>query len=140
MLTRLGQIHPLSELEQAAPRLLDLYRGVFLAGEADSARLLVARDRLTVQFRRLILRLGEHWGRAGRWPEAAQLYERDVERDPLAETFYRRLMECLRQQRQHVAAIEIYLRCRQMLSVVLGVKPAPETEALCLKAVAATQR
>ena len=43
-----------------APRLLELYRGVFLAGEAESAWLLVARDRLTMQLRRFILRLGEH--------------------------------------------------------------------------------
>lgn len=130
----------LPELERAAPRLLELYRGAFLGGEADPAWALAARDRLTTQFRRFILRLGEHWERAGRWAEAAQLYERGVELEPLAEALYRRQIDCLLQQEQPVEAIEVFLRCRKMLSMVLGVKPAPETEALYRKAVAAAQR
>lgn len=65
--------------------------------------------------------------------------ERGVELEPLAETLYRRLMECLQQQGLHVAPIEVYLRCRKMLSMVLGVNPAPKTEALYRKAVAAAR-
>ncbi len=129
-----------AELESAAPLLLELYRGVFLGGEADIAWVLVARDRLAVHFRRFVLRLGEHWERGARWADAARLYERGVELEPLAETLYRRLMECLRRQGQHVEGIEVFRRCRKMLSVVLGVKPAPETEALYRDMVAAARQ
>jgi len=39
-------------------------------------------------------------------------------------------MICLREQGERVQACEVYLRCRQMLSITLGVKPAAATEAI----------
>lgn len=38
------------------------------------------------------------------------------------------MMECLHHQGQHAQAIEVFRRCRHMLSVVLGVKPSRQTE------------
>ena len=59
-----------------------------------------------------------------------RLYERLVEHQPLAEEPVRRLMTCLLRRGQRAEALAVYRRCRQQLSVVLGVRPAPETEAL----------
>jgi DNA-binding SARP family transcriptional activator len=39
-------------------------------------------------------------------------------------------MECLHRQRRRPEALEVFRRCRHTLSVVLGVKPAAETDAL----------
>ena len=117
-----------AQLERAAPAILNLYRGHLLAGEADSAWLLPVRNRLSGRFQRFVMRLGEHWDAAGEWQRSAALYERAVELDPLAETFYCRLMVCLREQGRRAEAIEVFRRCRQMLSVTLGVKPAETTE------------
>ena len=72
------------------------------------------------------MQLGDHWETAGELARSAELYERAVELDPLAETFYRRLMVCLREQGRRAETIEVFRRCRQMLSVTLGVKPATE--------------
>lgn len=119
-----------AQLERAAPAILDLYRGHLLDGEADAAWLLPVRNRLNGRFQRFVIRLGEHWETAGQWARAAELYERAIEIDPLAELFYCRLMVCLREQGRRAEAIEVFRRCRQMLSVTLGVKPTPTTEAV----------
>lgn len=117
-----------SPLEQAASGLLALYRGTFMADEPDSAWTLAMRDRLAAQFRRYLLQLGRHFEAGGRWPEAVRVYERGVELEPLAEELYRQLMVCLHQQGQHAQAVEVFRRCRHMLSVLLGVKPSRQTE------------
>jgi ATP/maltotriose-dependent transcriptional regulator MalT/DNA-binding SARP family transcriptional activator len=123
-----GASTALADLTEAVPNLLDLYRGAFLADESDAPWLLATRDRLAAQFRRFVLRLGEHFEHAGHWADAANLYERGVEIDTLAETLYRRLMVCLHRQGQYAEAIEVFRRCRKMLAVVLGVKPSRETD------------
>jgi DNA-binding SARP family transcriptional activator len=40
-------------------------------------------------------------------------------------------MICYRQLGQNAKAIEVYKRCRKMLSAVLGIEPSPKTEAIC---------
>jgi DNA-binding SARP family transcriptional activator len=62
--------------------------------------------------------------------EAIDLYLRAIEADPLTEDIYRCLMSCYASEGRRAEAIESYRRCRQMLSVVLGVAPSAETEAL----------
>ena len=118
-----------AQLERAAPAILELYRGHFLEGEPDAAWLLPVRNRLNGRFQRYVMRLGEHWEATREWPRAIELYERAVELDPLAEAFYGRLMACLSEQGRRCEAIEVFRRCRQMLSVTLGIKPAESTEA-----------
>jgi LuxR family maltose regulon positive regulatory protein len=119
-----------SELERAAPAILALYRGHFLAGEAEARWLLPVRNRLEVRFQRYVLRLGEHCESASQWSRAAQLYERVIELSPLAEAFYARLMVCLREQGRRSEAIDVFRRCRQMLSITLGVQPGEQTQAV----------
>ncbi len=119
-----------AELERAAPGILRLYRGHFLAGDGDPSWLLPVRNRLRGRFQRFVLCLGEHWEGTRQWTQAAELYQRGVELDPLAEVFYRHLMICLREQGQRAEACEVFRRCRQILSVTLGVKPAEVTEAV----------
>ena len=119
-----------AQLERAAPAVMSLYRGHFLHDEPDAPWLLPVRNRLSGRFQRFVMRLGDHWEAAAQWPRAAELFERAVELDPLAETFYLRLMVCLREQGKRTEAIEVFRRCRQILSVTLGVKPAEATEAV----------
>ena len=119
-----------AQLDSAAAAILELYRGHLLEGEADAAWLLPVRNCLNGRFQRFVIRLGEHWETVGQWSRAAGLYERGVELNPLAETFYCRLMVCLHAQGRRAEAIEVFRRCRQMLSVTLGVKPTETTEAV----------
>lgn len=128
----LGQARvPTAEtLEHAAPAILDLYRGHFLPGEADTPWLLPVRNRLNGRFHRFVMRLGDHWEAAAEWSRAAELFERAIELEPLAEVFYFRLMVCLREQGHRTEALDVFRRFRQILSVTLGVKPAQATEAV----------
>ena len=111
-------------------RLLALYRGAFLDNEPPQRWLLAARDRLRHRFLRSLSDLGRRHERDGRWPDAVALYERGVEVDTLAEDLYRRLMRCHLAQGHPAEAARAYRRCREMLSVQLGIPPSGETEAL----------
>ena len=42
----------------------------------------------------------------------------------------RRLIRTLARRGEQAEAVDVYRRCREMLSIVLNVKPAPETERL----------
>ena len=65
-----------------------------------------------------------------RWSEAIAIYERGLEQDNLAEEFYRGVMRCHLAQGDAAAALRAYRRCRELLSIVLGVQPSPQTQAL----------
>jgi DNA-binding SARP family transcriptional activator len=130
---------PIDRLERAAPTVLELFRGRFLPGEVDSPVLVAVRNRLAGRFERFVQRLGAHWEQQGRWDLAADLYARAIELDPLVETFYRRRMVCLDALDRRTEAIDVFRRCRQMLSVVLGIKPSPESEATYARIRAASR-
>ena len=115
-------------LASDAPVVLGLYRGPFLADDEDAAWQIPLCNRLWGRFQRFVLRLGQHWESSAKWDAECELYKRAVELDPLAESFYRGQMICLQAQGRRAEAIEVFRRCRQSLSIVLGVPPAPETE------------
>jgi ATP/maltotriose-dependent transcriptional regulator MalT/DNA-binding SARP family transcriptional activator len=117
-------------LAAAARSLVDAYPGHFLAGDEDQAWLLAMRDRLRSKLVRSALALGRRLQAAGRPHDAVAIYQRALELDNLAEDLYRQLMVCLRDQGERAAALQVYRRCRELLSVVLGMKPSPETESV----------
>jgi ATP/maltotriose-dependent transcriptional regulator MalT/DNA-binding SARP family transcriptional activator len=110
--------------------VLAAYPGHFLAADEDAPWAIERRDRLRAKLARTVLGLGERLQAAGRWTEAVALYERALELDNLAEGLYRGLMICQRELRQPAAALQAYRRCRELLSVVLGVAPSAETESV----------
>jgi LuxR family transcriptional regulator, maltose regulon positive regulatory protein len=117
-------------LERAESDVLALYVGAFLRDEPDTAWLLPVRDRLDSQFRRFIARQGDYWEAQARWDRAAELFERAIENAPLAESFYVRLMNGLRQQDKRTEAVDVYRRLRRLLAVTLGVEPGAPAQAL----------
>ncbi|MBK7744611.1 MAG: hypothetical protein IPI40_13610 [Betaproteobacteria bacterium] len=64
------------------------------------------------------------------WPAAIDVYRRGLEADNLAEPFYRGLMRSLAATGDQAEALVAFRRCRDLLSIVLGVKPSAETERL----------
>lgn len=113
-----------------AARALALYGGPFLAGEDDLPDVVAARTRLQARFEHALTQAGHRLEAAAQHAEAAQLYERVVEQQPLAEDVWRHLIACLLQLGLRAEAFDAYRRCRQQLSVVLNLRPAPQTEAL----------
>jgi DNA-binding SARP family transcriptional activator len=114
----------------SAARLLQLYRGAFLAHQCDEPWVLQARLRLQQQFLRGIKAIGQRLEADRQWHQAAALYRRALEVDNLAEELYRRLILCLQAKGDRAEALQAYRSCRDMLSRVLGVEPGLETQAL----------
>ncbi len=113
----------------SARRLLEVYRGPAL-GSADPAWVAKPRDALRARFIRALARLGEALESRKDWPAAIDLYRRGLEADNLAESLYRGLMRSLAATGDKADAINTFRRCRELLSIVLGVKPSAETERL----------
>lgn len=116
-------------LSIAAARLIDAYPGALL-GDEEAPWIAKPRDALRARFTRAVMRLGEQLEKSGDWSGAIDLYRRGLEADNLAEAFYRGLMRSLSTIGEQAEALNAYRRCRELLSIVLGVKPAGETERL----------
>jgi LuxR family maltose regulon positive regulatory protein len=130
---RSAQESVIGELELRRTQLLALYRGHFL-GESDvPAWALPLRDRLKARFIRSIDALGLWLERIGRRDDAIGLYRAALEQDNLAEPLYRRLIECHLARGEHAEALNAYRRCRDLLSIVLGLRPAEQTERLAAR-------
>ncbi len=119
----------------AARRLLEAYPGPLLGSE-EEAWIAKPRDALRARVVRTLQRLGERLEREGDWTTAIDVYRRGLEADNLAESFYRGLMRALAATGDRAEAINAFRRCRELLSIVLGVKPAPETDRLYQEIVA----
>jgi len=117
-----------------AQQAMARYTGAFLAGDDEAAWLLGRRDRLRSRYLRLVAAHGAALERLGQRNQAAECYRRALELEPLAEEIYQSLMRCYLEQDEPAQALETYRRCRQMLSVVLGVSPSAKTQALAARA------
>ena len=104
------------------------YPDHFLAADEDQPWLMGLRDRLRSKFVRAVLALGGALEADARWEDAIALYRRALELDNLAEDLYRSLMVCYRELGRPSEALQTYRRCRELLSVVLGLQPSPQTE------------
>jgi DNA-binding SARP family transcriptional activator len=113
----------------AARRLLDAYTGPLLGGD-EAPWLAKPRDALRARFVRTLMELGAALERAGDWTAAVDVYRRGLEADNLAESFYRGLMRALDATGNPAEAVSAYRRCRELLSIVLGLKPSMETDRL----------
>ena len=117
-------------LKALAERTLRLFQGLFLASEPDTSWILPMRERLRRKFARQLAGVGRRLEAAGRVGEAIDLYKRGLEHDGLAEELYRCLIRACLARGNRAEALDAYRRCRTMLSIVLGMAPSPETEAL----------
>ena len=72
------------EIEKLVDRVLALYRGSFMADDADAAWMIQARERLRSRFSRVLARVYRHWQERGEEERARVLYEKCLEIDPLA--------------------------------------------------------
>lgn len=113
-----------------AEQALALYQGDCPAGDEAHPDWLVARHRLRASFVRHLQALGENLEAHGEHTAAERLYRRVIEREPLAEEIVRRRIQCLLVLGRRAEVYEVYRHCRQQMSVLLGIRPAAETEAL----------
>jgi LuxR family maltose regulon positive regulatory protein len=117
-------------LELLASRLQDLYQGHFLSGEDTTSWSVSLRERLRIRCIQHLLDTGRYWESRRAWDRAITCYRRGLEVDDLVEEFYQRLMVCCLATKSFGEGIAVYRRCRKVLSIVLGLQPMPDTEAL----------
>jgi two-component SAPR family response regulator len=120
------------QLDQLIQRIMSLYQDHFLAREEATAWSVSIRERLRSKFIYSLLDIGRYWEIHGFWDKAIQCYQKGLEVDDLIEVFYQRLMLCTLQTRNISEGMAAYRRCRQILSIVLGLQPQPETESIYL--------
>lgn len=113
---------------------LELYAGDFLIRESEESWMLATRLRLKSKFERVISALSLHLERQDRFADAIDLCRQALERDPLNEFLYRRLMSCYLKQGEFAGAMGTYLRCREALAKGLYAPISSETERLHLEA------
>jgi LuxR family maltose regulon positive regulatory protein len=113
-----------ADLSTAAARLTDAYPGALL-GDDEASWIAKPRDSLRARFMRTVTTLGEQLEGRRDWTAAISVYRRALEADNLAEPFYRGLMRSLAANGEVAEALNAYRRCRELLSIVLGVLPAP---------------
>jgi DNA-binding SARP family transcriptional activator len=113
--------------EQAA-RLLLLYRGPFLMDE-DLASVVAARERLRSQFVRLVLAVGSVLRAAAR-DAVIDLFQRAIEREPLAEPVSCALMAEFLHQGRQAEAVREYHRSRAALAQAWGSPPSAAAQRL----------
>jgi LuxR family transcriptional regulator, maltose regulon positive regulatory protein len=113
---------------------LGLYRGSFLAEELDARWALQTRERLRSKFIRALSSEAAALEKSADWESALRLYLKGLEADDLAESFYQGVMHCLLEQGKRAEALSTYRRMRQILSVVLGIQPSKDSDALYQRA------
>jgi len=124
---------------RAARRLLEAYQGQLLGGD-ETPWIAKPRDALRSRVVRALTDLGATLERAGDWATAIDVYRRGLEADNLAESFYRGLMRALAATGDRAEALNAFRRCRDLLSIVLGVNPAAETDRLYREIVGRTNQ
>ena len=72
------------QIEKLVERVLALYRGSFMADEADASWTIQTRERLRSRFSRVLARVYRHWQERGEDARARSLYEKCLEIEPLA--------------------------------------------------------
>lgn len=110
------------------------YTGSFLSEDGDIPWLLARRQRLRARYIQLVANYGKYLEQEGDWSEALAAYRRALEFEPLEEGIYRRLMHAHIARGEHAQALEVFRRCRELLSIVLGVAPSAATQALAARA------
>ncbi len=115
---------------QSLEKAVSLYKGPFLAGEADEPWAISYNERLRSKFLRAIERLGNYLEEDDDLNSAVDCFQRAIEMDDVAEMFYQRLMICLKQLGRRTDALSVYQRCEKTLSANLRLKPSPETKAI----------
>jgi len=111
-------------------RMETLYQGQFLPEEREASWVLSPRERLRGKFVRHVSVEGHRLEQVCQFRTAAQLYQRGIDADDLAEGLYQGLMRCYAHLKCNAEGMAVYRRLRQILSVTLGISPSADSETL----------
>jgi len=112
---------------------IDTYPGPLFGADAVLPWWAAARERLHQCFLRRTHDRGLALERSGETDQALALYEAALSKDPLAEDLYRGAIRCHLAAGRAADALRAYRRCREQLSLVLGVSPSAATSKLAAR-------
>lgn len=116
------------EMQRMCDHLFRLYQDHFLRNEDTSTWSVSMRERLRSKFVHHLVECGDYWEQRADWKRALECYRKGLEVDDIIEQFYQRIMVCYLELERNSEGLAVYRRCRQILSIVLGIKPEPRTE------------
>lgn len=106
---------------------IDDYRGPLFGDDVVAPWWAGARERLHQRFLRRTQDRGTALERREDFDQALALYEAALAQDPLAENLYRGAIRCHLAAGRAADALRVFRRCRDQLSIVLGVAPSAAT-------------
>jgi DNA-binding SARP family transcriptional activator len=121
-------VTPNLDLSFHVNRLQEAHKGEFLPGEDASPWIEAARQQVRTAFVQAVSSLSAVLSLGQRNAEAINLLEQAVGREPLAEELYGQLMKAYMAEGRRAEALHAYRRCKQFLSIILGVDPSKKTE------------
>ena len=114
------------ELEQGRA----LYRGDFLAEDRYVDWAIDARREIAAEYRDLLILLADAYAALRRYPEAIEVCEVALRKDPLLESVYRRLMRFHYCHGDKGQALKVYRNCLKLFEELFGESPTPATRQL----------
>lgn len=118
-------------LERHATELLSRYGRGFLDGEQlDAPWAVEGRERQKQRLLRQAQAVADALAAQAATAPARQLIEQAIEAEPLAESLYIRLMRLHAEAGNHAEGLRVFRRLREMLSIMLSIKPSAEALAL----------
>jgi LuxR family maltose regulon positive regulatory protein len=124
-----GAAVPRSTAVADVTAVLDQYRGAFLPGEGDAPWLIAGREAVAGAVRSALMIADAVLAGTADLALAGAL-ERAMAADPTSEDIARALMRLHLRAGHASESLRVYRRVREMLSIVLGMAPSPETEKL----------
>jgi len=128
-LTAAGQMPPAAVVAAEIAAVLELYRGPFLPEEDPPPWLIAGREAVTAAVRSALL-TAEALLKGSDDARLLPAMDRAFAVDSTSEDLARALMRVHLRHGRHGEALVVYRRCREMLSILLSVAPALETERL----------
>jgi len=113
-----------------AEQVLELYRGAFLEDDSKFPCYIALREHLRGKMQRWLTKIARHVTDSARAESISSVFERAIDADPLCEGFYRNLMMLYDNLDRRSEALDVYNRCRTVMTSTLRAPPSPETIAL----------
>jgi two-component SAPR family response regulator len=113
---------------QFSNKAIDLYKGPFLFEQLNEPWTIFYRERVRNKFLRLVGKLGRYWEKNGELNKALECFQKSLEVDGFDEETYRRLMVCYKRMGLNSKALEVYNRCKNIMTAKFGVGLSQATE------------
>jgi DNA-binding SARP family transcriptional activator len=110
--------------------ILELYQGNFLPNDSAEPWTVSPREKMRARFVRCLSDRGQQLESIQDFQRAITLYQRGIETDELAESFYQGLMRCYAATDRRAEAMSVFRRLRQALSITLGLPPSTASQEL----------